>query len=432
MYERYYTYIQFFIIVILTILSIICFVGIVNSFFKEKDRRSKLYLAALYISIGLFLILRICECVIPNLTFIFTLRGASNMLFFIVNASIMYYFYINFTKNHKFNTRSIYIIITAIVMFIALGCIVPQLIIKRYTFVHVIYTKPYVYAAGILTAIFVIGMIIKRPKKELIAPVVLYMIALFAFVVSGLFKMRVIDFFEYMVIVTVFVGVYLTRTTSAQIGISSRLFERIGDILPSYIIVVDLNGKIVFKNKAAVQSTFIQKKQNININNIANLFNGGSKVMQDDFEGECIEVKTQSKLVYFTSIISALKDNQTDVGYIITLTDITQLVELLNKRKLRNQELEKLNSDLNSYSKMVYTLEKDKQINMLMDGVLSERTQDMNKLNNMIEELTQSADHRHNKDFIGKIDETIKYNAAILERVRKTVTHFRQYYGGEL
>lgn len=113
-----------------------------------------------------------------------------------------------------------------------------------------------------------------------------------------------------------------------------------------------------------------------------------------------------------------------EIGRVLTITNITELISLLNDLEEKKSESEKLNEELKNYTKVVYHLEKEKKINNLLEEIVLTRDSQMNYLIQLINDTKEVID---DTSFENSIEQSIEQSNAILNDVRDTVTKYREY-----
>ena len=119
-----------------------------------------------------------------------------------------------------------------------------------------------------------------------------------------------------------------------------------------------------------------------------------------------------------------MESGQKNIGFIITITNITDLIKLLVNLENKKEESIIANEKLKKYSDVVYHVEKEKRINILLEEVLSLRDIQMQRLSQMIFDTKEKSNE---KNFEGSVDVAINLANEILEEVRDTVSKYREY-----
>ena len=87
----------------------------------------------------------------------------------------------------------------------------------------------------------------------------------------------------------------------------------------------------------------------------------------------------------------------------------------------QKQKSKEANAKLRNYSEVVYHIEKEKEINTLLEEIVSSREKEMQSLINRIDALIDNEG-----DFVEQVDPVIRFNQKILEDVRKAVSTYRK------
>lgn len=202
-------------------------------------------------------------------------------------------------------------------------------------------------------------------------------------------------------------------------------FDKIENISTNYIFVIDNLGKVIYSNDMVKISEFFGDIKHIE--SVTKIFKCDTVESYSYLDKEYINIKKDSEDFYFSYSYSQLYHKEKTIGSVITITNITDLILLLNNLEDKKAESKKLNEELKNYSKVVYHLEKEKEINNLLEEIVLARDGQMKYLTNLIKDTKAKID---DKTFENYIEISIDKSNEILEDVRKTVTKNREYYGG--
>ena len=117
-------------------------------------------------------------------------------------------------------------------------------------------------------------------------------------------------------------------------------------------------------------------------------------------------------------------DGEKIAGHIITFTDISDLIHMLDSLKIKQEEAKAANIKLALYKEIVYDTEKDREINSLLEEIANNQQQSMQKLKIEIENLSDNMD----ADFSKNIQKTIEKGKSNLLDVRTAVTEYANFY----
>ena len=158
---------------------------------------------------------------------------------------------------------------------------------------------------------------------------------------------------------------------------------------------------------------------------IEEIYRSEAILKRDEDGDQYIHLMDGEDNYYLGHQVDTLKNNEELIGYIITIVDISELVELL--KQLREMELQakEVNEQLANYAEIVYNVEKENQINILLEKILSTREEDVERLIDQINDLIESENYDDEKLMQERIDHVIKYNQQIIDEVRKTVNSYR-------
>ncbi len=239
--------------------------------------------------------------------------------------------------------------------------------------------------------------------------------------------------------------VYIRKTS--PFGMSLKLFEYVGASIEEYVFVINTHNEVVYRNKSVEKSQPFEKNnivctpkehhvdsKVVSYQNIAGLdyielpveFIKRDTITESKTKEIVDDTKT-SRYRYFSKTTKAISEKSKPIGYLVLFTDITELVLLLQSLELQKIKAQAIHRQLEQTSKIAYHIEQEQQISQLLHNIISSREQDMKNLTKKIRAARTLQDPI---DFHTAIEECITYNMDILEDVRKTVTEYKQFYGG--
>jgi hypothetical protein len=437
---RYYTYYQFYSIIILVVLGIFILGSMVIGYYRNKEKEIKYYALTTFTLTILNVVLRIIESVIPSIKVAFVLRCIQLTVLIVVIGILYNRFFVKMLKGNKY----LYVRLSCLTKIFTLVLVISVLIskgnslIKEYQFFCVEYTVLYKGTIIIFLIIAIVEMIkITVGKKHihnifkkrnsvviimglLITPLGLYTL----FMIS---QNNYLDFVEYFIYLAIGLMINLTIYSESELGVTAITFDKIGDMIHDFIFVTDINGKLIYKNESALKADFFTTKEVINLECLMDLYEGNVYPQKSYLGKVYMKVMNQHQEYCLIHKRKELRDGHKVIGHIITVTDITALIGLLSDLEEKKEKLEDVNQKLNRYAKEVYYLEKEKEINILLEEIIYSREKDMKALILMIEKIERNSDEHNFEQFV---DEAIINSQKILNDVRKTVSENRQYFGG--
>lgn len=432
---RYYTFYQFFSVSLLVILSMIVFASMFMGYYRNKNNENARVVFRLFFVLAILMTLKIVELVIPGINTGFLIRCiiASVIIvmffewFIYLNHHVlkMAYGKKNFLVRYAFR-------ITAMILLLAVVFTKGRLIISQYRFFHTQFSGFY---AALLIVLFVIVIILitwiltlkKQVNKMYKNSVFALGLAILLFCPLAIYSMMVlfhtdyVDFAEILVFIASGILFSIIMNKQAPLGLTVLAFNRIGDIIQDYIFVTDMRGKVIYRNRKANQSEFFVKDEEIELGNIKKLYRTEPIIKQNSVGNEYAKLKHKKQTLYFTHKYEPLKDKEDTIGQIITIVDITKLMNLLYSLEDQKQKSKEANAKLRNYSEVVYHIEKEKEINTLLEEIVSSREKEMQSLINRIDALIDNEG-----DFVEQVDPVIRFNQKILEDVRKAVSTYRK------
>lgn len=204
--------------------------------------------------------------------------------------------------------------------------------------------------------------------------------------------------------------------------VSSSIFGAVKDFILDYVFITDEDGYIIYKNTGVIKSDFFKDINKIDIRNIENNFSN-EVIMRSAYDKTLIKYINGNETYFQYNKKELLKANEI-VGYIITFIDITELINMLDQLKIKQEETTRANSKLTKYKEIVYDIEKEKEINNLLSEIADNQYTSMRKLKENINLLRDNIDD----DFYNKIADIIQHAKGDLHDVRKAVTAYMNYY----
>ena len=445
---RYYTYYQFFNIVLVTFLTMLAVASATYSYYRLSDKRSRRHAYAIFSLIVIFAVLHVVEGVIPHLVYAKVLRNIKGSLMITLMSSyVIHSIFIWQGLMRKAKVKSDNLLRKIVLRSYKIGVfllMISGMLIKDYSFHNVNYSSIYkgLILVLLITYIFfnVIVMAIQSQrygfgvkghrthanimilKFLLISPLFFYMIALFKDNMS-------LDFIEILIGFGYTLLLNLELYTHDEAGITLHAFDKMGDMSLDCIFVTDMSGKILYRNKSSRHSSFFKPVEVVEKQHIQTLFYDEIVIKSNRIGKEYIVLKHNTQKHYFAFKSVTLKEDSKLIGHIITITEITSLINLLHELEERREVSKAVNQKLKNQALVVYRLEKEKEISALLEEIINSRETQMNVLSQMIDRTKLNIDL---PTFESDIEAAIQKSNSILEDVRKTVSTYRAYYGNDL
>ncbi|MBN2899907.1 MAG: PAS domain-containing protein, partial [Clostridia bacterium] len=422
---RYYTYYQFFDVLVMTILAVLAIASMAYCHYR-KNRTSDIL--NIYTALGLivtFAILRTIEAVIPAVDIALVLRNIEMGCLLMLYAIL---FFNRYVERWMKAGRTVFLCL--VVLFFS-GL---QLFIQRGDFHDVVYTDVYQVFLAVEMAALIIGAAIELHKqKAFVEKRLLILRHVLLLIVPGLVYSLIVtaanpavDYAEGMLLILMTAYIDVQFLTGHESSFTLLAFNKTGDVGLNYIFVVDSTYKLVYRNNAAKNAAFFKETECLYLSDVEAIFSGEavrkSRYQQKDY----IQFIEDGEEYYFSYKMTPMVEKDHNIGYIIAFTDVTDLMNLLNHLENKKLQSKSANEKLMNYSKVVYHIEKEKEINHLLEEVLSARESQLQHLSRLI---AAAKDQLHDACFVRCIDEAIDQSNEILGDVRNTVTKYREYYG---
>lgn len=442
---RYYTYHQFFNIVLVTFLTIFVAASATYSYYRLSDKKNRKHADTLFLFIIIFAVLHTVEGVMPNLLLAKTLRNIKSTIvialmgYYAMDSIFMWRGLILKAKA----SRPLKIILLRGYKVGVFFILISDVLIEDYKFHRVTYSKLYKVLILLLLMTYVIAnakammiqmqnhrqnrkgsndVIVMMLKMLFLSPVLFYIWALFKNNTS-------LDFIEIIIGFGYAFLLNLDLYTHDESGITMHAFDKMGDMSLDCIFVTDRDGKIVYKNRSSRNSGFFKPTEIMELGRVQALFNDEIVIKSNHLGREYIVLKHNDQKHYFAFKSGELKERSKVIGKIITITEITELINLLHVLEERREVSKAVNQKLKKHALVVYRLEKEKEISTLLEEIINSRETQMNILSQMIDRTKLNMD---SPSFESYIEDSIRKSNAILEDVRETVSNYRAYYGEDL
>lgn len=411
---RYYSYYQFYMVIWLTVLSVIAVYSIVNHYYKNKQHPKGKMLFIFYAFLLITTVLKFYNQLTPSLVMSKGLHVAS--LFFMYSMWIILLLLIS---QNKFMKYVLYILLS----FTSLFLLIPDFYLNSYDFVY--YAYNYNFLLLHMTYMLMTVIVLKHlwQEKELIHQLynnrTITMMILFTFILANLVydfliftESNMISYGEMIWLLILLLLVNFLSHYPGQNSMTSLNFSNFTDRLSEGIVITDQNGKIIMRNSVAKENPFT-KESKININDLTSIFYKTieKKVIEKAFtelyiDNHCYQVYTRT-----------LKSS----GYLITISDVTQIKEAISLLEFQKFEEERINKLLVNESKMSYALKKEELIEKYMTEI--NKSQGL-RIQTLLKDMDLLLENKISHD------EVIEKSKILLEDVRQAVTLYRSYYGG--
>ena len=424
---RYYTFYQFFDVLFSMFLAGYSIFSLINCYYKKNTEFNIKFSYLTFLFITLFSCLRVTEVVIPNLELSILLRNSQTaIILFLLNILA-----VNLYKEAK-KIKKIFIVCFSILLVLSSFL---KIFTKDYIFHLLIYSLIYkiILSISVLFLFIKILKIIKNYRFKYNKKQIYYLYWITFIIILGVYCSAVISQNSFVDYIEIILMLFMTNiinlifSNNNESSYSILAFDNIGDMGFSYIFVIDLNGKIIYKNNAAKTSKFFKMEEVISVKDISSIFNGEKTKKLKHHDKEYLMTKIDNTRYYFNYKIRALYKSNTELGSIVSFTDISELIKMLNILEDKKRQSKEINKKLNKYSKVVYSIEKEKEINKLLEKIVFSREEQMEELAKIINNAKDKIDDKLFEEYI---DKAIYKSNQILEDVRETVSKNREYYGG--
>ncbi len=431
--ERYYTFSQFFGVLALTLILATTLIYMVSDYIGRPKGRRFTLTGVLYLEVFFLALFKTVEYVIVQTAIGAFLRQAIAVFFLLAFIGLMFHFICYFSEVKLSKKRYKALVygytLTGLIMFISNRLWV----VKHYDFRDTAYTSVYGFAISLSMVVWlyivvmdlISGDNVERLYKRRVRGTIIVVMQIVPLAIYGygiIKEVMWLDRMEVALIGTMLATVKIFETGGTEMGISAGAFNRIGDMTKDIVFVIDAEGYLVYRNKSAENSPCFIDGTSQPIDHMKALFKSDAVVKTDPSGSIYAMLSTENDQRYFGYKQRPLTDEGMVIGTMMTFTDMTEIMAMLEQLETQKKASEKANNQLKHYAEIVYHLEKEKRIKDLLEEVLANRETEMDCLRNKIETLKELPE-----GFEQLIAEVIEYNREILEGVRKTVNTYRDY-----
>lgn len=443
---RYYTYNQFFSVIILTFLIIFIVISAMSSYYRNTNNKGSRYITAIFTQVAMVVVLRFIENVIVSMQVAKILRYSQNVFLMMGTITFTYYLKMcvmpiyqqtqNQQNHHAF--WSCVVGIFGLTLFIWGAFSRWSLIIQEYTFHNIVYTKMYSFMHSMIVFVLMVNTYkiyqLKKTvqgayKSRLLACVIFVMLImpLLIYIIAVATKSVFVDYLEFLILFTFSFVVDFLTVSFIPYAVTPIAFDKIKDMINDYIFVTDVNDYIVYKNENINQQLCFSSVSKVNKAFIKELFIGEVRQKKNKHGEPYLKVVNNQKASYFSYRVADLINQNKIMGQIIIVSDITDLVELVNYLEEKKLKAEVAHHKLIDYSEVVYYLEKEKEINVLLEKITNEQETSMYEIISEIDDLIEKVQDEDFEMTVNRIIHLIERN---LSQVREAVTTYREYYEG--
>lgn len=434
---RYYTPEQFFSIIHLTVLIIFMTVTIMLSLYKGSGNKTSKQILRSSVMLGIIAVLSFIEAVMVTEQMAFIIRFIISIMFIGVN-----FLFVRFNLNsvvdgankHRQIRKFKQFFYTVVGSTLIVSFFRPELLIVSYNFNDIKYGLIYIVVSiiSLIYLLYSIFFIMRNPNKNmdfkfnkkvfLVVVGLFWVFPMFIYIggmIRSIENIKIVQFIAYM-LMAICLNMVSGIFTPYRVGAS--VFNDVRKLILDYVFIIDEKGKIIYKVNRIEKSGIFNDVDCIDIENISLIFNR-STMIREAYSKQFIKYIGE-RILYFGYSKKPIIENQKVEGYIITFTDITELINMLDELKMKQAETVEANTKLSRYKDQVYGIEKEKEINTLLDEIANNQQKSMLELKAALNNLKGSQEDEYVEN-IAKIITTAKHN---LQDVREAVTAYMSYY----
>ncbi|WP_461206852.1 hypothetical protein [Clostridium sp. DL1XJH146] len=451
---RYYTFNQFFSIIILLALIIFILISTMLIYYRNVKNEGSKYITSIFIQLNIIVLSRFIEEIIVSQAIARILRNIQNIFVVSICAIFSYYLWnyvIPVYKSEKVNLEKrklknsifisvlvIYILIIVIFEIFTKG----HIIVANYTFENIVYTKEYIVLLTINLFVLVtisLKIFLLVPKNKIeglplyknkilsFLIIIMSVLPLSIYLLALINKSEYLQFIEFILYFSFSIVMNFLTLSFIPYNVTPIAFDNIKNMILDFVFIVDESGSIIYKNSKIDDVDFFRKITMIDHSNVKILFKGKVEEVWDKLNTPYVQLTKGNQKYYFCYKVRKVKDKNKVIGSIITITEITDLINKIITLDEKKEEAQGINKQLYDYSGKVYKLEKEKMINDLLEEITVVQEKSMLEIVYRLELVLKKID---NEDFEEDIDKLIVLADDNLIKIRKAVTLYNNYYGG--
>lgn len=203
--------------------------------------------------------------------------------------------------------------------------------------------------------------------------------------------------------------------------VSSSVFSDAKKHILDYVFIISISGDLIFENDKVRNSPIFASHKTIDVEHIENVFNYRATIRNAFFKQF---IKVESDITsYFQYHKKEIRVKDKVVGYILTFADVTELILMLDKLSANREQTKKTTLELDKYKDIVYDLEKEKEVNLLLHEIANNQQKGMYELKDALENI-----HIDDDNFLDQLEYLSEKAKSNLKDVREAVTSYIKYY----
>lgn len=206
--------------------------------------------------------------------------------------------------------------------------------------------------------------------------------------------------------------------------ISDSIFRHVNNRTLDYVFISDQEGRVVYKNRHIIESPYFKAFKFFNESEMGQLFTQDIR-LRSAYDKIFIQYKSEP-VTYFQFTQKQLINDGAPVGLILTFTDISALIAMLDHLNEKQEETRLSNQALAKHKELVYDIEEEKEITKLLSEIAESQYTSMEGLKKDIDLLMS----KEGDMFLEEVVKLIEMGKIQLKDVRNAVSTYRDYYEG--
>lgn len=208
--------------------------------------------------------------------------------------------------------------------------------------------------------------------------------------------------------------------------IGGQVFANITNLIQDSVLICDADNNIIYRNSHAREAGYLSKSAvSVPGGNPDTVFsNTMTRCCKYDFDTYVSDTGDR----HMDCGIKDIRQGKNLVGRALVISDITNLISMLDLQVEQKNKLEEVNQKLDQYSKIVFDLVKEKEVSSLISGITQTQEQVMASFRQRIKSLSTISSPTR---FDSQVDSLIKEARTNLAEIRDIVARYRKYYGTE-
>ena len=206
--------------------------------------------------------------------------------------------------------------------------------------------------------------------------------------------------------------------------IGDQAFSDINNLIRDAVIVSDANQRIIFKNQHAREAEYLRRDMDqVPEDDVTPLFNGEIRPVE---KYQIPTLAWEDREQFLECHHHDIRQGDQVTARSLIISDVSDLIGMLDRQAEEKARLDAVNDRHLQYSRMVFDLEKEKEITTLLSRVTQKQEDFMDGFHRRVARLLPGLGSSR---FPRDLDALIQDTHTNLSEVRDLVARYRRFYG---